>query len=119
MEGRNEEEGGTMIDILKDKQAELEALCRRYGIVKLDIFGSAVTDAFDSERSDLDFIADLGEYDATVVDRFLDMADALETLFARPVDLITIKSVRSPLFRAEMEKSRTTLYEASGDQAAA
>lgn len=108
-----------MIDIITEKRPELTALCRRFGIRKLDVFGSAVTDRFDSLESDIDFIVDLGDYDATVVDRFLDLADALETLFARPVDLITVKSIRSPLFQAEVENSRTTLYEASGDQAAA
>lgn len=113
------EGGGTMIDIVGEKQPELEELCHQYGIQKLDVFGSAMNDSFDPAVSDLDFIVDLGEYDATVVDRFLDLADALETLFARPVDLITVKSMRSPLFRAEVEKSRTTLYEASGDRAIA
>jgi len=108
-----------MIDVVQEKRPELTELCRRFGVRRLDIFGSAVTDRFDSARSDIDFIVDLGAYDVTVVDRFLDLADALETLFRRPVDLITVKSIRSPLFQAEVEKSRTTLYEASGDQAAA
>ena len=108
-----------MIDIIRDNQRQIAELCRQFGIRRLDIFGSAVTARFDATKSDLDLIVDLGDYDATVVDRFLDLADALETLFARPVNLITVKSIRSPLFQAEVAKSRTTLYEASGDQAAA
>jgi uncharacterized protein len=108
-----------MIDIIRDNQRQIAELCRQFGIRRLDVFGWAVTARFDATKSDLDFIVDLGDYDATVVDRFLDLADALETLFARPVNLITVKSIRSPLFQAEVEKSRTTLYEASGDQAAA
>ncbi len=108
-----------MLDTIEAKQPQLAVLCRRFGVRKLDLFGSAATGAFDAATSDLDFIVDLGGYDVTVVDRFLDLADALETLFDRPVDLITVESVRSPLFRTEVDRSRTTLYDASADQAAA
>lgn len=108
-----------MIDLIKDNQTRIAELCRQYGIRKLDVFGSAASGSYDAETSDLDFIVDLGEYDLTVLDRFLDLADALEDLFRRPVDLLTVKSIHSPLFKAEVEKSRTTLYEANGNQAAA
>jgi hypothetical protein len=32
-------------------------LCRRFGVRRLAIFGSAVTDRFNEERSDVDFLA--------------------------------------------------------------
>ncbi len=99
-----------MIDIVKDKQAELEALCRQYGIVKLDIFGSAMTDAFDPERSDIDFIVDLGEYEQGVHKRYFRFADAFEALFGRSVDVLTDPVGRNnPYFLAEVNETRTTL----------
>ena len=39
-------------------EAHLEAirtLCREYGVRGLELFGSAATDAFDPERSDVEF----------------------------------------------------------------
>lgn len=45
---------------------EIAELCRRYQVRKLDLFGSAATDQFDPETSDVDFLvtyqpdADLG-----------------------------------------------------------
>ena len=36
--------------------AALPALCRRFGVRRLDLFGSAATGRFDPTRSDLDFL---------------------------------------------------------------
>lgn len=109
-----------MLDIVKKKQPELEALCRHYGIVKLDIFGSAVTDDFDPETSDIDFIADLGEYERGVHKRYFRFADALEALFGRSVDVLTDPVGRdNPYFLAEVNETRTNLYAAADREASA
>lgn len=107
-----------MIDVIEDKRAEIEALCRQYGIRTLELFGSAATGRFDTERSDLDFIVDLGEYEEGVSHRFLGFADALEALFGRRVDLITESSIRNPYFRAEVDETRQPLYAATDREAA-
>ena len=36
--------------------AGIIALCREYGVARLELFGSGATDAFDPARSDVDFI---------------------------------------------------------------
>ena len=106
-----------MIDIIEEKRSELEALCRQYGIVKLDIFGSAVTDAFDPDSSDLDFIADLGEYDDRIARRYFGFSNALEKLFGRSVDLLTEPLGRNPYFLAEVNETRTNLYASANREA--
>lgn len=108
-----------MIAIIEDRRPEIEALCRQFGIRELELFGSAATGAFDPATSDLDFIVDLGEYDLSVVDRLLDFADALEALLGHRVDLTTVKSVKSPWFKAEVERSKRTLYDAGARETAA
>ncbi len=96
--------------IVADKRAEVVALCERYGVRRLDLFGSAAKDTFDSATSDLDFLVDLGEYGPDVARRYLAIADALEALFGRPVDLLTVRSVRSAYFIAELDTSRQLVY---------
>lgn len=86
-------------------------LCRRYGIQKLELFGSAATGAFGPATSDLDFIVDLGEYEAGVSHRFLGFADALERLFGRRVDVITEGPVGSPYFRDEVDETKQPVCE--------
>lgn len=50
-----------IIGLGDDKKPEIGALCQRFGTRSLDFFGSVATGAFDPNRSDLDFIVNLGE----------------------------------------------------------
>jgi len=47
-----------MNKVISDKQNELEQLCHQYHIEKLELFGSAVSDNFDPETSDIDFLVE-------------------------------------------------------------
>jgi hypothetical protein len=78
---------------IADKREDLAALCRRFGVTRLDLFGSAARGT-DRAASDVDFLV---EFDARENDLagFLDFKEALETLLARPVDLVDRKAVES------------------------
>lgn len=108
-----------MIDIVAGRIEELSALCRRFGIQRLDLFGSAVRGTFDREASDLDFIVDLGDCEPHVADRFLDFADALEKLLGYRVDLVTEQSITKPYFRRAVNAERERILEARDGEAAA
>ncbi len=108
-----------MIDLIFDNQAAIAALCREFGIRKLEVFGSATTDAFDPETSDVDVIVDLGGYERGVAKRFIRFARALEALLGRGVDVITEEQIRNPYFRQAVDEQRVTIYEAGDRQAAA
>lgn len=105
---------------LLDRREAIEQLCRDYGVARLEVFGSAATGQFDPARSDFDFIVTFAD-DAgrTVADRYFGLADALETLLGRRVDLLTSQPIRNPYFRRAVDASRRDLYvrstaEASG-----
>jgi predicted nucleotidyltransferase len=90
---------------------KLPAICRRYGVRSLDLFGSALTERFDPERSDIDVVVDLGEVPREgYADAYFGLRSALEKLFARPVDLITQRSIENPYLRAEIDKTRMRLF---------
>ena len=109
-----------MIEIIEQNKAAIAELCRRYRVQRLDVFGSAVSGRFNPETSDLDFLVTLADRQPTgnYADRYLDLADALEKLFQRPVDLITEPSIRNPYFRREVEATRQLIYEQSNAKAA-
>lgn len=46
-----------MNGLVEQNLGAIRALCQKYGVLRLDLFGSAATGAFDPETSDLDFIA--------------------------------------------------------------
>lgn len=71
-----------------DRKAALAALCRRFGVVRLDVFGSAARGHdFDPDSSDADFVVQFSP-DASDMATFLDFKEALEALLGRQVDLI-------------------------------
>ena len=45
-----------MIADIADNLDAIRALCREYGVARLELFGSAATDAFDPVRSDIDLL---------------------------------------------------------------
>jgi predicted nucleotidyltransferase len=109
-----------MIDPLAGNLEAIAALCRRYGVLRLDVFGSAAKGTFDPEKSDLDFVASFADRkNLNYADRYFDFAEALEALFGRHVDLITEQGIKNPYFSEEVEETRRWVYVAPGESAAA
>ena len=108
-----------MIELITDNQSKIAELCQTYGVRKLEVFGSAVTGSFDSERSDIDLIVDFADESPGLARRFVAFAEHLELLFGRRVDLIVDKPFRNPYFRASVNRSRTTIYARADSEAAA
>ncbi len=102
-----------MIPLVEKKQKNLIAVCRRFGVRKIELFGSAAGEDFDAETSDLDFLVTFddpgpGRY----ADAYFGLLDALESLFQRRVDLVVASAVKNPYFLEEIAKTRTLLYAA-------
>lgn len=89
-------------------------LCRKYGVTKLELFGSAATDAFDPECSDIDFIVEYPpDYDFGLwMMRFFEFRDRLAALLDRPVDLVMAGAMRKPWFIESANQTRQLLYAA-------
>lgn len=110
----------TITDPLSGHLEAIAALCREYGVLRLDIFGSAAKGTFDPETSDLDFVMTFENRGMTgYAKRYLRFAEALEHLFSRPVDLIFDDAIRNPYFREEIDETRRSVYVAPDETAAA
>lgn len=91
--------------------SEIEELCRRYGVERLAVFGSAARDDFDAEASDVDFLVEFrGEARRRAFDNYFGLKEGLSAVLGRPVDLVTDRSLRNPYFLAEVEASRQVVY---------
>jgi len=101
-----------MLEIGKHKQ-QLHALCRRFRVKRLELFGSAATGRDLARTSDLDFLVDLGERPpAEYAAAYFALREQLEALFARPVDLVTPPGLGNKYFRQRVEQEKTLLYAA-------
>ena len=47
-----------MHPLIAEKQPQIESLCRRFGVTRLDLFGSATNAEFTEDRSDFDFLVE-------------------------------------------------------------
>jgi len=98
---------------IETRRTELEALCRRYHVRCLELFGSAATGRARPGAGDLDFLVEFepqptGGY----ADNYFDLLDALERLFGRPVDLVVGSAIKNPYFLESVEKTKALLYAA-------
>lgn len=107
-----------MASVLDSHLGEIPALCRRYGVSRLELFGSATADAFDPQRSDLDFLVEFDADSSRLFDRYFGLKESLEALCGRRVDLVTVGSLRNPYFIEAVNKSRQLVYAAEVPQAA-
>ena len=107
-----------MSTVLDAHLAEVQILCRRYGVRRLEVFGSATTGVFDAQRSDLDLLVEFDDDPAHLFDRYFGLKESLEALYGRRVDLVTAGSLRNPYFIAAVNETRQLVYAAEGAEAA-
>ena len=99
--------------------AQVSSLCRHYGVRKLELFGSATTDGFDPQSSDLDFLIEFDpERTDSLFHRYFGLNEDLEALFGRKVDLVMVGTLRNPYFVDSVNKTRRTVYAAPVAEAA-
>ncbi|MCY4623948.1 MAG: nucleotidyltransferase domain-containing protein [Chloroflexi bacterium] len=102
-----------MVQLIADRAAELEELCRRCRVLRLDVFGSATDARRFRPESDLDFLV---EFHPTLVsgraDAYFDLLFGLQDLFGRTVDLVMASAIHNPYFRESVEESRELVYAA-------
>lgn len=104
-----------MNEIIEKNRQAIVDLCRRYGVAKLEVFGSVRTEEFDAERSDIDFLVEYPlNYDfGPWLSRLQDLEAELATLLGREVDVVMVSALRNPWFRREAEKTREVIYDAA------
>ncbi len=103
-----------MVPQIVQLRSEIAAVCRRFHVRRLELFGSAARGDFDAGRSDYDFIVefDRDHPDAFSFATYLGLKDALEALFGRPVDLVEPSAIRNPYLKESIQRGRERVFEA-------
>jgi predicted nucleotidyltransferase len=103
-----------MHPLIESRRVEIQNLCGRLGVRRLDVFGSAVGDAFDVGTSDVDVLVEFddsqGGFD--YFGSYFSLKEGLERLLGRAVDVVSATSIRNPYFREQVMRTRQLLYAA-------
>jgi uncharacterized protein len=102
-----------VIDLLEPNRQRITALCRQFGVMRLELFGSAARGDFDPSTSDLDFLVefqDIGLKDPST--QYFGMLHGLEDLLGRRIDLVERQAVENPYFLEVANRHRDLLYAA-------
>lgn len=100
--------------LLEPKRDEIAALCLRYGVRRLRLFGSALRPDWNPATSDFDFLAEFGPppMGVNLFDQQFGLQVDLEALLGRPVDVVDWNAAKKPIFRQIAEAQSTVVYAA-------
>ncbi len=90
------------------------ALCQKYKVAKLWVFGSILTSRF-NEDSDVDFSVDFKADEINAggldwADLFFDFIHELEALLGRRIDMVCESAVTNDIFRHELDSTKQLIY---------
>ena len=99
-----------MIKIVKNNIQKIALLCEEFKVEKLWVFGSATKSSFSAE-SDVDFLVSFENMKPKdYAENYFLLAENLEEILGRDVDLVTVNSLSNPYFIQSVEESKTLIY---------
>jgi predicted nucleotidyltransferase len=102
-----------MLDLIEQHREEINVLCRKHDVRRLELFGSAANGKFDPTKSDLDFFVEFLSYDTpTIADQWFGLQEDLEELLQYRIDLTSLRTAKNPYFLEVANKAKVTLYAA-------
>ena len=98
--------------LIEEQRAVIAELCQRHRVRRLEVFGSGARGVdFDPRRSDVDFLVEFDTSDgAPTLKALFAFRDELAGVLARPVDLVMAGSVANPFLKAEIDRTRESVY---------
>ena len=102
-----------MVAILKDKHEAIAGLCMRYGVRRLDVFGSALCDDYRPGESDVDLLVEFGPMDGyDKAQAYFALLDELRALLGADVDLVMAGAVKNRYIARDIERTKQVLFAA-------
>ena len=98
---------------ISQHRSGISAICQRYRIRRLEVFGSAARgDDFNPTSSDADFLVEFAPDAQPGLETFFGAKADLEKLLGRGVDLVEPSAVLNPYVLASINRNREAVYAA-------
>jgi predicted nucleotidyltransferase len=96
-----------------DKRQSINTACARFGVLRLDVFGSAVREDFRPGDSDVDLLVQFKPLNPhELVDAYFNLLDELRSILGVEVDLVMAEAVKNRYIAADIERTKQVLYAA-------
>ena len=100
-----------MTTLLEDKREAIEGACRRFGVTRLHVFGSALRDDFSREDSDVDLLVEFGPLESYAkVDAYFGLLNELRDALGRDVDLVMSGAVKNRYIARDIDRTKQIVY---------
>jgi predicted nucleotidyltransferase len=100
-----------VIGLLESKRQAIEDVCSRFGVARLEVFGSALREDFKAGESDLDLLVEFKPMEPYArVEAYFGLRDELRTLLKRQIDLVMVGAVKNLYISREIERTKQLLY---------
>ena len=107
-------EPSTVPPLILRRRSEIAALCHRYGVRQLALFGSILRGDFDSASSDVDVVVEFGPPRGTSAARqYFDFKRDFELLLEHPVDLVELGAMEEGRLKRIIERTKVPIYAAA------
>ena len=96
---------------LAEHRSTIEALCRRYGVCRLGIFGSSLERASGIATSDIDLTVEFEAVEGlSLAHQYVDFKTELEQLFGMSVDLVELSAMQDSRLKRIIERTQIQVY---------
>ena len=102
-----------MIELIHNKLDEIAAACKQHHVEAISLFGSAAKNA-SHEGSDIDLLVEFSK-DIDVLeyaDNYFSLLERLQGIFNKKVDLVSSRSLKNPILKEEIYRTKVDLYAA-------
>ncbi|MHB0978853.1 MAG: nucleotidyltransferase family protein [Thermoleophilia bacterium] len=102
-----------MVAVLENNRDAIAELCTRYGVGRMDVFGSVLRDDFRPGESDVDLLVEFASREPyALAEAYFDMLDDLRELLGVEVDLVMAGAVKNRYIAQDIERTKQPLYAA-------
>lgn len=98
------------MQLIEKNIPKIAALCKKYKVCKLFVFGSILTDRFNDD-SDVDLVVSFNKPDVNdYFDNYFDFKYSLEELLGREVDLLEEETIKNPYLKKNVDATKALIY---------
>ena len=102
-----------MVQVLQENRHSIAELCQRFGVLRLDVFGSALRDDYRPGQSDLDLLVEFQAMEPrALADAYFGLLDELRQLLGSRLDLVMADAVKNRVIAHEIERTKQLFYAA-------